>query len=407
MSLPGRIRELVPGAALISLGGATEASILLIIYPIGEIRPEWKSIPYGKPMVNQRFYVLNRFLEPCPDWVPGQLYIGGAGLALGYWKDAEKTGMSFIVHPKTGERLYRTGDIGCYLPDGNIEFLGREDLQVKIRGHRIELGEIEETVKLHPGVQDAVVVAAKEQMGDRYLVGYVVPERDENNPIFVEEEGDLAGISARWDLMVETGHRKAADIFTGMDAGTFPFFWEYMEKLGAVVMCLIFNALGAFKELHERYTADSLMEHCGIDHRYRFRMGQWITVLVEDGLLQREDEGTFVNPSALNPELLGKDILPALGNFRAWKEYGAGIREYFTLAVRQYPMLLRGERDPLELFFSGDLSLSPERLLSLVPAVEEVNTMATEIMKLAAQREAPGTVRIIEIGSRTGTVTRN
>ena len=85
--------------------------------------------------------------------MPGELYIGGVGLAQGYWRDAEKTAASFIDHPRTGERLYRTGDLGRYLPDGSIEFLGREDFQVKIQGHRIELGEIEAALEQHPGVR--------------------------------------------------------------------------------------------------------------------------------------------------------------------------------------------------------------------------------------------------------------
>ena len=89
---------------------------------------DWVSIPYGKPLLNQTFHVLNDALAPCPVWVPGELYIGGIGLAKGYWRDPEKTAASFITHPRTGERLYRTGDLGRYLPDGNIEFMGREEL---------------------------------------------------------------------------------------------------------------------------------------------------------------------------------------------------------------------------------------------------------------------------------------
>ncbi|HEX8362584.1 MAG TPA: amino acid adenylation domain-containing protein, partial [Longimicrobium sp.] len=173
--LPGRIRELGPDLEVYSLGGATEASIWSILYPVTEVDPAWTSIPYGKPMVNQSFHVLNAALEPCPVWVQGQLYIGGIGLAQGYWRDAEKTASHFIVHPRTGERLYRTGDTGRYLPDGNIEFLGREDFQVKVQGFRIELGEIEAALKHHPSVRDAVVMAVGEQKGNKRLVAYVVP----------------------------------------------------------------------------------------------------------------------------------------------------------------------------------------------------------------------------------------
>ncbi len=181
VSLPDRLRKLIPEVDIVSLGGATEASIWSILYPITTIEPSWKSIPYGRPMLNQRFSVLSEILEPCPIWVPGQLYISGIGLAKGYWRDEKKTQSSFFYHPRTGERLYRTGDLGRYLPDGNIEFLGREDFQVKILGHRVELGEIEETLLQHPAVRAAVAIVSEPSHSDKQLVAYVVlrSEQDE------------------------------------------------------------------------------------------------------------------------------------------------------------------------------------------------------------------------------------
>ena len=175
VSLPDRIRGLFPAAELISLGGATEASIWSILYPIGEVDPAWSSIPYGRAMVNQTFHVYDESLAERPNWVAGELYIGGIGVALGYWRDEEKTLGSFLTHPRTGERLYRTGDLGRWRDDGVIEFLGREDFQVKVQGHRIELGEIETALLAHSGVQAAVVTAPEEARGKRRLVGYAVP----------------------------------------------------------------------------------------------------------------------------------------------------------------------------------------------------------------------------------------
>ncbi|TSC25948.1 non-ribosomal peptide synthetase/type I polyketide synthase [Corallococcus sp. Z5C101001] len=174
VSLPERIRAVAPRAALYSMGGATEASIWSILYPIGDVDPAWPSIPYGKAMVNQRMLVLDEALVPCPTWVPGQIFIGGVGVARGYWKDEEKSRASFIRHPLTGERLYRTGDLGRFLPSGDIEFLGREDFQVKVQGFRIELGEIETALLQHPGVRAAVASAVGEKRGNKRLVAYVV-----------------------------------------------------------------------------------------------------------------------------------------------------------------------------------------------------------------------------------------
>lgn len=173
LALPDQIQAICPQSQLISLGGATEASIWSILYPLDTVDPNWRSIPYGYAMTNQRFYVLNEQFHPCPLWVPGQLYIGGVGLAQGYWQDPQKTAASFITHPVSGERLYRTGDLGCYRPEGFIEFLGRDDQQVKLRGYRIELGEIETLLEQYPDVSAAaaLVIGTHPQT----LVACVVP----------------------------------------------------------------------------------------------------------------------------------------------------------------------------------------------------------------------------------------
>src|SRR6202030_4128095 len=154
--------------------GATEASIWSILFPIGKVASSWKSIPYGKAMRNQSFHVLKENFAPCPAWVPGQLYIGGVGLAKGYLHDERKTNASFVVNPANGERLYRTGDLGRFLPDGNIEFLGREDFQVKVQGYRIELGEIEVRLQEHAAVENCVVTVREDKPGEKHLVGYVI-----------------------------------------------------------------------------------------------------------------------------------------------------------------------------------------------------------------------------------------
>ena len=175
VDLPDRLRALVPGCRVVGMGGATEASIWSVLHEIESVDPDWKSIPYGRPMANQRLHVLDGNLEPRPVWVPGEICIAGAGLATGYWRDPEKTAERFVDHPVTGERLYRTGDLGRYLPGGEIEFLGREDNQVKVGGHRVELGEIESALCENPAIRSAVVTAPGERRGHRRLVAYYVP----------------------------------------------------------------------------------------------------------------------------------------------------------------------------------------------------------------------------------------
>ncbi|MFI9306593.1 amino acid adenylation domain-containing protein [Streptomyces triculaminicus] len=185
--LPARARRRAPGAEIHSLGGATEASIWSIAYPIGTVDPAWPSIPYGKPLGNQVFHVLDEQLRHRPTWVPGELYIGGDGLARGYLADPERTAASFVDNPLG--RLYRTGDLGRYLPDGTIEFLGRRDGQVKVQGYRIELGEIETVLGRVPGVRGAVAAAVGKTADSRSLVAGVV--RDAGAPTVEALAGEL------------------------------------------------------------------------------------------------------------------------------------------------------------------------------------------------------------------------
>jgi len=174
LNLPNRIKKFSPEIQIISLGGATEVSIWSIYYPINTVQPEWKSIPYGIPLENQKIYVLNDLLEECPDEVVGDIFIGGAGVAKGYLNDSDRTAKSFIYHPLTGEYLYRTGDLGKFKEDGIIEFLGREDNQIKIQGHRIELGEIEKAILTYREVRAAVVNDVEINGNQRILVAYII-----------------------------------------------------------------------------------------------------------------------------------------------------------------------------------------------------------------------------------------
>ncbi len=172
--LPDRIRTLLPGLRAVSLGGATEASIWSIWYDIADVPAHWPSIPYGIPLANQTWHVLDERLRPRPDGVVGELYIGGAGLSMGYLGDEEKTAYRFVRHPQTGERLYRTGDLGRYHPDGVLELLGRQDRQVKIRGYRVEPAEVEAILLAHPAVKDAAVIAHPDASGSLRLAAYYV-----------------------------------------------------------------------------------------------------------------------------------------------------------------------------------------------------------------------------------------
>ncbi|MFF2134871.1 amino acid adenylation domain-containing protein [Streptomyces sp. NPDC058193] len=158
LPLVDRLAEYCPGAEVIAMGGATEASIWSNWHPVDGVPAGWQSVPYGTPLANQTMHVLDRAMADVPAWVPGDLYIGGAGLATGYLGEPGRTAASFLRHPVTGDRLYRTGDRARYRPGGILEFLGRADHQVKINGYRVELGEIEAKLTACAGIRSAVAL---------------------------------------------------------------------------------------------------------------------------------------------------------------------------------------------------------------------------------------------------------
>lgn len=164
--------ERLPDAALFNEYGPTEGTVWSSVYPC-QLQDVATSVPIGCPIANTQIYLLNTRLQPVPIGIPGEIYIGGAGVTIGYCNRAALTAERFLPHPFSkvaGARLYKTGDLGRYRPDGIIEFLGRSDQQVKIRGFRIELGEIETVLQEHPAITEAVVVACSLQ----HLVAYLV-----------------------------------------------------------------------------------------------------------------------------------------------------------------------------------------------------------------------------------------
>ncbi|PZH20821.1 non-ribosomal peptide synthetase [Streptomyces sp. NTH33] len=176
VTLPDRMRALWDGVRVLALGGATEAAIWSNWFEVGRVDPSWRSIPYGTPLDGQTMRVLDHDMRVRVPWATGRIHIGGAGLADGYAGDPERTAERFVRNPHTGERLYWTGDLGRYWPDGTIEFLGREDRQVQIQGFRVEPGEVEAAVRSHPDVAECVVCAAPSPGGALRLVSLVVPE---------------------------------------------------------------------------------------------------------------------------------------------------------------------------------------------------------------------------------------
>jgi amino acid adenylation domain-containing protein len=173
LAMPDAVRLHAPEVEVISLGGATEATVWSNYFRVEAIDPDWRSIPYGRPIQNSRYYILDDRLAPVAPGEAGDLFIGGECLSDGYVNEPELTARSFVrdpFHEAAGAVMYRTGDRARFFPDGNIEFLGRIDQQVKLRGYRIELGEVEAALEAC-GLRRAVVVV-REDHGGRRLVGF-------------------------------------------------------------------------------------------------------------------------------------------------------------------------------------------------------------------------------------------
>ena len=186
---PEPVRRVLEGGAgppgwLLDVYGPTECTTFATFYPVTHVKNEAATIPIGLLISNTTAYVLDKHRNPLPVGVPGELYLGGPGVAQGYVNQPELTSESFVADPfaaDSTQRIYRTGDIVKYLPDGNIEFVGRADGQVKIRGFRIEPGEVEIVLKRHPDLADAAVVVREDEPGTRHLVAYIVTQHEKSS----------------------------------------------------------------------------------------------------------------------------------------------------------------------------------------------------------------------------------
>jgi len=387
--LPGRLRRLAPGVRVVSLGGATEGSIWSIYHPADTVDPGWDSIPYGKALPNQHMYVLDENLQPCPDLVTGGIYIGGLGVALGYWKDPEKTARQFIEHPVSGERLYATGDLGRFRRDGTIEFLGREDFQVKVRGYRVELGEIAACLQAHPGVREAVVQVAKDGRGT--LTAWVLAHPAGDSRLFERTEAPAE------TLRQTAGQIEAAAALQAREAdrdglAMFRDFWGKVETASLCAMRETLAALGlcvgAGGDPATAEDLDGLVESGRVKPQFRRLLEHWIELLAPREVTAAESAG---------------EQLAALE-----AAYGAdgrvqGFLEYVAVSLRSHLALLGGAVMPLELLFPEGSRHRAEALYGKNPAILHHNRMlAAAVRALVRSWEGDRRLRVLELGAGTG-----
>lgn len=399
VALPGAVRAAHPGAQVVGLGGATEASIWSVHHPIGTVPASWTRIPYGKPLANQDLHILDRALEPCPAWVSGEIWIGGAGVAKGYWADPERTAERFVVHPRTGRRLYRTGDLGRYLPGGDIDFLGRQDSQVKLNGYRIELGEIEAQLTRLPGVSEAVVgVDTNPATGRRQLVAHVVPARKAAQD---EDRADDAAARAAV-AAARTELRERVETSAGQIAA-YRTLWHAMEELCPPIMARTLGSLGFFRTDGATATAEEIVAAPGVKPQYTRLVGHWLRALAESGVLEVTGEASrYRSPRALDTGALDERIREGLESLRQTGEQ-PDLVGYFTSCAAAQGALLRGEASPLQLLLPGGDVRVTEALYAGNPVSRLQNQVtASAVAAFARNRSAHGRTRILEIGAGTG-----
>ncbi|MFD7305242.1 amino acid adenylation domain-containing protein [Streptomyces pharetrae] len=389
VTLPDAVRRRVPGLRVVALGGATEAAIWSIHHPVTTVSPGQGSIPYGRPLANQTVRVLDPLLRDCPERVTGELYIGGAGLALGYLGDAQRTEERFVRHPHSGERLYRTGDLGRRTPDGEIEFLGRADGQVKLNGHRVEPAEVEAALRDHPAVHAAAAVVRGEGAA-RALVGFAQTARTERpalDPGLREAARRRAERAAGFDEA-----RQGADV-RALHAA--------LEESALLSMLLLFRDRGLFTGAPEGHTAEEIVAACGAAPHHRHLVRRWLAALTAHGRLVR-DPGTGVYRGAGRVSEESRAAVHArIDALEPRVGWGAELIRFHRDCEANLAALLGGELPLKDLLF-------PEGGLETAAAAYRDNLISrynnaavVEIVRRAA-RGLPGPLRLLEIGAGVG-----
>ena len=390
VSLPDNIKKMCD-AEVISLGGATEASIWSIYHICTPEDSCRASIPYGKPLDNQRFYVLDDKFRSKPVWVAGELYIGGDGLALEYLNDAEKTNASFVTHPVTGERLYRTGDHGRYLPDGDIEFLGRKDAQVKLNGYRIELGEIETALLKDENVSAAAVVLDSHD-DDKKLVGFICPQHKKSVTDASGIVDDIIKFSREYQEELSSDDIKS--ITEKRDIFSLKAILEILREIGLFTDAEPFDVF-EFIEKNKAF-ADNDWIIC-----------YWINHLERKGYLEKISEKEYrITEKA---DELFNTAFDWEGLKSEWSEYVGDIAfiDYIENNVSKLEKLLRKEQDPVELLY-------PEGSRHILNAIYDKNIFSQYynrcisefVLKISAQNSGRK-LKILEIGAGSAITSRN
>lgn len=389
VDLPESLYKKIPGVRVVSLGGATEAAIWSIFYEVPSDYEKKNSIPYGYPLSNQKFYVLNAGLEECPDGVPGDLYIAGKGLAKEYFHDAKLTAEKFLFRHGSGERIYKTGDVGRYDENGVIEFLGRSDTQVKIRGHRIELSEIDSVLSAVDDIRDVSSIVIGNAQEDMRIVTAAVPRMKEVGGDMYDRDDELKSISGT-----------AEELTKSIDRELLP---KWIETANKVVLSDIFMTLynsGIFTE-DRGYSFAEVLDKLNVPEKLHKLMKRWLTVLCKENITVMDGEVYKVNMPVAS-EYLNKDMWQEMYSVEEKLHYSKKLLDYLKTSSSVLPELMAGKEDPLNLLFpQGEMDVAMaayhDNIINTI-----MNGLAKAEIAYLAENNPSGAARILEVGAGVG-----
>lgn len=395
VDLPEKIFAIFPDVKLISMGGATEAAIWSIYHEIVKGEVFSKSVPYGTPLSNQKFYILDDTMTHCPDYVVGKLYIAGMGLSSGYLNDDKLNEEKYKILKSTGERIYRTGDVGYYLPNGDIIFCGREDgdSQVKIHGHRIELAEVKAALLKNTDIDSAEVFINEDDRFEKKICAAVSPRK-----VIIDENGNTA-------IEVKKLSGLESKVNEELDGELLKKWVKASEKVVLSDILLTFQKYGFFDEVGKKYSFEEIISKIGIPEKLQKLTKRWLNVLQSEEIIEKENDFYSLT-----------NIAPHLNSTISWDEfykiedefgYGKDFVDYLKISSDNLVELLTGKEDPLNLLFpKGDVK----------PAMASYHTnkinkicnsfIADEIEYIVKNDKKTGRkIRILEIGAGVGGTT--
>ena len=390
VDLPESIYQKIPGVRVISLGGATEAAIWSIYYEVPIGYEKKNSIPYGYPLSNQKFYILNAGLQNCPDGVPGDLYIAGEGLAVGYFKDEKLTREKFL-YLKTEERIYKTGDVGKYDENGMIEFLGRSDNQVKIRGHRIELSEIDSILSDDQDIQEVVSVVLGNAQEDMYIATVIVPKKKEMfHDIYIRED-ELKNID-----------KCESELTQEIDRNLLPLWIETANK---VVLSDIFLTLynkGIFHEESREYSFKEIINQLNVPEKLHKLMSRWLNVLCKENIIIHSENGGYKVNSIVAIAYSDTDLWKTMYAVEDKLHYSKKLLDYLKTSSSMLPELMAGKEDPLNLLFpKGEMDVAMaayhDNIINKI-----MNGLAKAEISYLAKYKIENSIKVLEVGAGVG-----